>query len=257
MSKNSKKVNRKIDPETGVLYPVFLTDETRLHVQDGNRKLGKGIYTINLLPGSGNLTLKDGTVLTNVTGSCGGCCDACQNDCYAINGAKYHHNSVIPSTADNTLLARFALDSYFQLLEMFIKFNFVACIRMHSSGEFLSYEYFKRFVEFSKKHPDIKFYTYTKRFNYIERYIEIDGGSVEDLDGTNNFTLNVSIWHKNYSNPYGLPEFIYDDGTEPELKNIPHCPAVDENGNETGITCSACRSCPNAKHGTRRAVYAH
>ena len=38
-----------------------------------------------------------------------------------------------------------------------------------------------------------------------------------------------------------MPEFIYDDGTEPDVAKLPHCPAVDRNGYETGITCSKCK----------------
>lgn len=36
----------------GVKFFSILDDNTRLHVQDGNKKLGKGIATVNLMPGS-------------------------------------------------------------------------------------------------------------------------------------------------------------------------------------------------------------
>jgi hypothetical protein len=127
----------------------------------------------------------------------------------------------------------------------------VAAIRVHSSGEFLNYDYFCDWMDLARQNPEIKFYCYTKRFNFIERYLE----SGNEIPG--NFTVNVSIWKNNYSNPYKLPEFIYDDGSDPELEKIQHCPASDKNGNKTGVTCAACKMCITAKPGQRIAVYAH
>ena len=44
-----------------IKYERYLTGDTHVHIQDGNRKLGKGIYSINLLAGDKPLTKKDGT----------------------------------------------------------------------------------------------------------------------------------------------------------------------------------------------------
>ena len=234
-----------------VKYYLTIDDNTRATIVNGNSKLGRGIYAVNLLPGGTPLTLKDGTQLTNVIGSCAGCSKDCEKECYAVSDAKRYHNTVIKSQGNNTLLARFDRPRFFADIQRFIDYNMIAAIRIHSSGEFLSYEYFIDWIELIKKNPDIKFYCYTKRFNFIERYIK-NGGTIPD-----NFTINVSIWKKNYSNPYKLPEFIYDDGTEPELENVLHCPAVDKDGRKTGVTCAACRLCINAKEGQKIAVHAH
>ena len=237
--------------QENVKYHLTIDDETRVKIVNGNSKLGRGIYAVNLLPGSTPLTLKDGTQLTNVAGSCSGCSQKCELACYAINDAKRYHNTVIKSQGGNTLLARFDRPRFFADVQRFIDYNMVAAIRIHSSGEFLNYKYFTDWIELIKKNPDIKFYCYTKRFNYIERYLDA-GGVIPE-----NFSINVSIWKKNYSNPYNLPEFIYDDGTEPELEKLQHCPAVDKNGHKTGMTCAACRLCINTTPGQKIAVYAH
>lgn len=234
-----------------VKYYLTLDENTTVRVQNGNDKLGKGIYTVNLLPGDTPLTLKNGTQLTNVSGSCAGCCSGCKMACYAVNDAKRYNNTVIPSQGGNTLLARFDRPRFFEDVQRFLDYNMVAAMRIHSSGEFLNYDYFLKWIEIAKNNPTVKFYCYTKRFNYIEKYFEA-GNVFPD-----NFAVNVSIWKGNYDNPYKLPEFIYDDGTEPELKNVLHCPATDENGNKTGVTCASCRLCINAKPGQKIAVYAH
>ena len=237
--------------QESVKYFLTIDDETRVKIVNGNSKLGRGIYAVNLLPGDTPLTLKDGTQLTNVAGSCAGCCSGCKSACYAVNDAKRYHNTVIKSQGNNTLLARFDRPRFFADLQRFVDYNMVAAMRIHSSGEFLSYGYFTDWIEFVKLNPEIKFYCYTKRFNFIERFLE-SGGVIPK-----NLAINVSIWKKNYDNPYNLQEFIYDDGTEPELKDIPHCPAVDEKGRKTGMTCAACKLCINAKPGQKIAVYAH
>ena len=237
--------------QENVKYHLTIDDDTRVKIVNGNSKLGRGIYAVNLLPGDTPLTLKDGTQLTNVAGSCAGACSACKADCYAVNDAKRYHNTVIKSQGGNTLLARFDRERFFADVQRFIDYNMIAAIRIHSSGEFLSYAYFTDWIELIKRNPAIKFYCYTKRFNFIERYLDA-GGVIPE-----NFSINVSIWKKNYDNPHNLPEFIYDDGTEPELKDVVHCPAVDEKGRKTGMTCAACKLCISAKPGQKIAVYAH
>lgn len=234
-----------------VKYFLTIDDNTRVNIANGNSKLGRGIYAVNLLPGGLPLTLKDGTQLTNVIGSCAGCSKDCEHNCYAINDAKRFHNTVIKSQGANTLLARFDRERFFADVQRFVDYNMIAAIRIHSSGEFLSYEYFLDWIAFAARNPEIKFYCYTKRFNFIERYLK----NGDTFPG--NFVVNVSIWKGNYKNPYGLPEFIYDDGTDPELESVFHCPAVDKDGRKTGVTCAACKLCINAKNGERIAVYAH
>ena len=80
-----------------VKFESYLTPDTHVHIQDGNRKVGKGIYTINLLAGDEPLTKLDGTQLTNISGTCGGCCEHCKGDCYAIRTQVFRNNN-IPSS---------------------------------------------------------------------------------------------------------------------------------------------------------------
>ena len=75
--------------QENVKYHLTIDDETRVKIVNGNSKLGRGIYAVNLLPGDTPLTLKDGTQLTNVAGSCAGACSACKADCYAVSDANY------------------------------------------------------------------------------------------------------------------------------------------------------------------------
>lgn len=233
-----------------IKFERYLTGETHVHIQDGNRKLGKGIYTINLLAGDEPLTKKDGTQLTNISGTCGGCCDKCKDNCYAIKTQLFRNNN-IPSWADNTILATQEPDTFFKEIQQFLDRSMVAAVRFHSFGEIPSFKYLLYMVKLAKENPNVSFYTYTKRFEWVEDYLDAY------KEFPSNLVVNMSIWHKNYNNPYNLPEFIYDDGSEEDVSKLPHCPAVDRNGHETGVTCSKCKRCLKAKNGSKIAVYAH
>ena len=251
LKKTIKKITNKVTEISKALYERYFSEDTHLKVHSGNRKTGKGIFIVNLLPGCKPIQKKDGTLLTNVSGTCTGCCSDCEKDCYAIRYVKLHHNTCVIPYADNTLLARYDLDTFFNELQQFIDRNIVAAIRYHSAGEIPSYEYLLKMVGIAIDNPNILFYAYTKRYSWVERY-EKENGELP-----NNLTILVSIWKNNYDNPCSFPEFILDDGTDPELKEIIHCPAVDEKGHETGETCSHCKMCLKAKKGDKICVYKH
>ena len=228
----------------------YYNGDTHVSVSNGNSKVGKGIYCVNTLAGDTPLTKKDGTQLTNIAGTCGGCCKDCKPDCYAIKAqVRYSSISNLKTWNDNTILAKEDPDKFFEELSSYLDKEMVSAVRYHAMGEIPSKKYLKCMLETARKYPHIQFYTYTKRFKWVEKIC------AEDMP--DNLVINMSIWHKNYDNPLQFPEFIYDDGTEKELKDVVHCPAVDRNGHETGITCAQCRRCIYAKKGQRTAVYAH
>ena len=57
----------------------FNLETCKLHISKGNSKLGEGVFNISLLPSDTPLSKKDGTKLTNIAGTCGGCCDNCKH----------------------------------------------------------------------------------------------------------------------------------------------------------------------------------
>lgn len=230
---------------------VFINEETHAHIVDGNKKVGKGIYCINLLSGDEPLTLKNGFQLTNISGTCEGCCEHCKKDCYAIRNQKFRSTEEnLISWSENTLLAKQFPDQFFIDIQTFLDRSLVCAIRFHSFGEIPSFEYLLKMIEIANNNPFVRFYTYTKRYEWLEQVLK-------EQELPQNLVINVSIWHNNYSNPYNLPEFIYDDHTDPSLENIPHCPAVDKNGHETGVTCAMCKRCIFATKGQKTAVYEH
>lgn len=230
-------------------YEINFNGTTNVSISPSNSKLGN-IPNISLLPGSDPLTLKNGTLLTDIQGTCIGCDKDCSDSCYAKSFCKLHHNACVPAYGNNTLLARHELQRYFDGIQHYLDDNIVGVFRYHVAGEIPSYEYLCQMCILAKNNPFTRFYCYTKRFSWIEQY------SIENTI-PNNMIFLVSIWNGNYSNPLNFPEFIYDDLSDESLKNIPHCPAFDKDGNKTGMTCAKCKQCFSSKNGSKIAVYAH
>ena len=221
--------------------------ERHIHVSKGNIKVGKTL-NYSLLPGSKPLKLKNGTVLTKCHGTCAGCSKGCESSCYAIKYLIRYHNTCIPAYEDNTILARKEPDQFFgELMDVLARSTY-KMVRPHVAGEFFNKDYMYRTLKMAQEMPEKEFYFYTKRFSWLEELRD---------EIPKNAHPNVSIWHKNYENPFGFAEFIYDDGTESDVAALPHCPAVDSRGKETGVTCDKCCLCIRAEKGSRVAVYAH
>ena len=242
-----------------------ITENTPMSASLFNNKVGF-IIGINTLSGESPYIKKDGTVLTTVKGTCGGCCECCEGECYARNYTLFRHATCIPSYIKNTILMRNHLQSWVDQIATFCKkkVNYrnkktgkgYKYVRYDESGEFESLMQMIGVEDVAIRVPEFRYYFYSKRFKWMET-IEESGGF------SDNVSAIASIWYdkegkRNYDNPYNFPEFIYDDGSIPELDNIFHCPAVFIDGTANkAITCEECGRCPNAKKGVKIAVYAH
>ena len=268
-------------------------EKASLHISKGNSKIGKEIYSFSTLPGNAEhmLYLKDGTLLTDVPGTCSRFCEGCAKDgaCYAWRDAKLHHNATIPAWAENTILLRSGrlwdeLETYLTLkngkAEKYLDevhrcgldpdlalsnaraLAVIKIFRIHVSGELESASQLRRWNLLALAHPEIQFGIYTKNFDALAEFL--DAGS----DFAPNLVVNVSEWHgvaKPFLEKYAwakLNVFVYDDHTEESVERLPHCPAVDAKGHHakrpdgTPIQCSQCLRCYR-KTGQRTAVHAH
>lgn len=236
-------------------YNIKIGPDTKTHIVAGNIKTG-AIAQYNTLPGNKPLTLNDGTVLTDIVGTCGCMCEGC----YAVNSAKRYCNTVIPSQAENTLLLRERPQQVFDDIKAYVKAHKTKVFRYHASGEIESYMQLIRMARTAEECPETIFYFYTKRFDYVEQYIN-DHEKFPD-----NLICNLSEWNGNldkYGDKFaGINRFVYDDGSDPTLKSLPHCPSVVKKpGAKKGtlshkVTCLDCGRCFH-NHGKRIAVYNH
>ena len=236
-----------------VLYNINYDEAMTISLVKGNSKLGKKVFAFNLMPGNRPIATKDKGELTNVWGTCGGCCDGCEGNCYAVRDARLHHNSVIPSVGKNTVIMRHDMDKGFKQLKEALVANKAKVLRLHSSGEIMNYNYLLHMVKLAVEMPNVQFYFYTKRFSFMQKYLKECGELPENL------VCNISEWKGNTKGYQfdGLNKFVYDDHTDPEMENLFHCPAVDKKGHKTGVTCEECKRCFSGNKGLITAVYDH
>jgi len=265
---------------------VINKKEAKLHLSQGNSKIGKTIWNFSTLPGNKDhmLVLKNSVLLTNVEGTCTHLCDGCFGACYAVNSAKLHSNAVIPAWGENTVLLREQPERLFKEIKDFIQTKNskyyksqdrkdlkVAWFRINVSGEITSYEELLRWNTLAESCPEVHFGLYTKNLEALGKLLDEKGGSAT------NFCINVSQWHHcadTFLSKYKgkINVFEYDDSnhypenlSEEDLKRlngVTHCPAVtktgkhakDANGND--ITCDHCLRC-YTKTGRTTAVYDH
>lgn len=219
-------------------------------ISTGNEKTG--IMSFNLLAGNENhayngaIPGKAPEELKTVHGSCN--CDC--PGCYAKKMTRY--TACMIHYAENTLFAVTDPAGLVKSIENQLYANpFTAprVFRLHDSGDFITWEYFTEIMGMIKRHPETRYGAYTKRTEFVERY------GLENLP--ENLSLQCSPW-EGVCEPIGdLPQFIYDDGTNPEYAKLPHCPAVNKDGKRTGVQCINCLHCYTSKRGDKWAVYAH
>lgn len=200
------------------LYKLTLEGAT-LHLSKGNRKIGRGIWSFSTIPGNADHmpTLKDGTLLTDVPGTCSKYCDGCAKDgaCYAWRDLKLHRNVTVKAWGENTLLLRSGriwddIGTFLTLkngkAERFLKaahgsqmdpgealatarkLAAVKIFRIHVSGELENVGQLRRWNLLALAHPEVQFGTYTKNFDALGEFL--DSGT----DFADNFVVNVSQW---------------------------------------------------------------
>lgn len=232
----------------------------RLHVSEGNAKTGY-IPSVSTMPGAGYLSIKStGATVCDIPGTCAGCCKQCEGECYAVRTVKQYRTAA-RSWAENTALIRRDPAEFARQLDAYVKQHQPRYMRVHVGGEFMpgkdGMNEFAAWCAVARRNPGTVFYGYTKRAALLMR--AQDAGIMPD-----NLVILLSVWHDTNADARNhAPRFAYDDGTDPAISELPHCPAVDKHGHRTTdgqgqpITCIRCRRCINAKPGDAIAVYAH
>lgn len=246
--------NTEVYKQYGCAYPHEVCSD-HIIIGRGNSKLGKDVWHFDMLSGDGIHTLKNGVVLTNVKGTCSGCCSGCKGCCYAIRDEKQYVNALKIRVANTHIMYTDMARGFAEIHDFIMKRENnkrikvkVRKFRIHESGEFFSLEYMRAWFDFAEAHPFVQFYCYTKRFDWLETVYKERGFRLHE-----NLSVNVSIWHNNYSNPYHFSEYIYDDSnlTGDEPIKAYHC---DCSG---GTTCGSCNRCVFAKQGCKTACLSH
>ena len=266
------------------------TYRPKLHVSlNGNTKIGTEIASFSTLPGDADhlVTLKNGTVINQIPGTCSSNCKYCFQNCYAVNALKRYATSCLRAWSENTLLLRSG--RLFEELDKFLNRKNVLYLktkdqemarikvfRINVSGEITSGEELAGWNDLAKKHPETTFAVYTKNYAALEEFLAAHENTAD------NFVINVSQWHGSadgflaaHPGKFNVFEYIdinredcvASEGLKEHMRELSSnksrmCPAVTETGKHakradgTPITCDSCGKCYR-KTGKTTGVWAH
>lgn len=212
-----------------------------LNVSEGNSKTGNAI----------NFNLP-------IEYTCNHCCECYKNKvCYAENGcysfsdnqAKYSENlRFFNSNSD---------EKFIQALQLAIDEIGYSLFRYFTCGDIPNSRFFRIMVKLAILNPEIKFWSYTKKYNIVNSWIDENGKLPENLTIVFSHWLNNDGTYFPMDNKYNLPvsEFI-PFGKEHLKETVTHiCPCSDPTKKATCETCDY--PCYNLKSGESMALLEH
>ena len=126
-------------------------------------------------------------------------CDApCKKECYCNRGhlliANKHH-------VKRYEMYKASPDLFFNKIDVELQTSNFSFFRWHSSGDIVDERYFLGMVETAKKHSEIKFLAFTKKYEIVNNFLD-KGGILPK-----NFNVVYSAWGAGWSvpNPHNLP----------------------------------------------------
>lgn len=165
-------------------------DDVKMCISRGNRKIGR-VMNVSLPP-----------VL-----SCGNCKE-CMHYCYDIKACLQYPQTVIDARMRNYVIMCGNRRRYFDEIDAAISRRRTnKMFRWHVAGDIVDLDYFAEMVEMARRHPDFIFWTYTKMYHVVNRYVAENGGC-RFIAIPSNFTVMFSEWDgMALDNPYGFPTF--------------------------------------------------
>jgi hypothetical protein len=203
------------------------------------------------------LATKSGEIsISNHNSKTGSCCNnlafptcTCREDapckasgCYCMKGRQAMCN-VVAAYVRNLMIYNNNHDDFWEQVKFKIKHNPLPLFRWFDAGDILDYEFFCGMVELAKAFPNIRFMSFTKKYEIVNEWLATNG------DLPNNLNIIFSAWHIGWkvNNPFDMPVAYVDfkDQTlNPQFpKGITGCP----NQSDKTITCSMCQKCWNKK----------
>ena len=203
------------------------------------------------------LATKSGEIsISNHNSKTGSCCNnlafptcTCREDapckasgCYCMKGTQAMCK-VVAAYVRNLMIYNNDHDDFWEQVKFKIKHNPLPLFRFFDAGDILDYEFFCGMVELAKEFPNIRFMSFTKKYDIVNEWLTTNG------DLPNNLNIIFSAWHIGWkvNNPFDMP-IAYVDFKDQTLnpqfpKGITGCP----NQSDKTITCSMCQKCWNKK----------
>lgn len=158
--------------------------------------------------------------------------------CYCMKG-RQTMSKVVAAYTRNLRLYNTDQKDFWEQVRFKVKHRPFPLFRFFDCGDIADYDFFLGMIDLAKEFPDIKFMSFTKKYEIVNKWIDENGDLPENLN------VVFSAWHIGWKviNPHNLPVAYVDfkDKTlNPEFpEGITNCP----NEKDKTITCSICRKC--------------
>jgi len=228
-----------VDAANNVDTENFDENKTVLSIAGGNSKLGDEIWSFNTLP-----------VVT-----CPHASTACMDSCYAMKFLRLRKNVREMYYRNYELSKR---DDFEDIVIGNIMSKDVSIVRLHTSGDFYSFEYAQKWLNISKVCSGVKFYTYTRSWVDPEM-LHVFKAMARRKDWSLWFSTDNEMGKPPVVSGIRTAFMMRDDEDLPQFKGtdlifrvkrntvlksvdgIPVC--VNERGLPKTKTCSTCRIC--------------
>ncbi|MBW2970819.1 hypothetical protein KY320_01515 [Candidatus Woesearchaeota archaeon] len=183
-------------------------------LKNGNSKLGEAIYNFNL-PRS----------------TCSCRTELCSKYCYAKKG-HFRYENVVKCFGNNLVESK--QDDFVKRMNAQIIYLDCKYVRLHSSGDFYSQEYYEKWNQIAKANPDVKFLAFTRNI------------TIDFSDRCENFIIYQSTdkTTKKTNPTLSLTANIFDEGEHPN-KHMHHVKETDSYVCDS--KCYKCKFCWNSK----------
>lgn len=236
---NTENSNEALEFRTRIM-PEALSVQTA-HVSPRNAKMGN-IPSFSTLPGAGYMVMGDGRAVIDVPGTCGGACAECMRTCYACDTVRRYTHTAAAYGRNTRIVRAGEWGKLERMVPALIDINDRPLFRWHVAGELETAEQAACYCRIMAARPAVMFGIYTRRPELLAAAFEAEGRPA-------NICISISLYNRlpteaetEQAKAIGARFFVTDAGA-PELAGLPHCPAVDERGHSTGITCDKCRIC--------------
>lgn len=240
-----KKEYTMLKGENGLNYINCFAVDGRIHVtKKGNSKTGSKVGCYNF----------------PVEQSCNHKCECYKSKaCYACGGFYQMPDNIYGYAENLAFFLKSDNETFCNVFCEELKKNGNKKFRYFTIGDILNARFFECMIENARRMPDVKFWSYTKKYNIVNNWVNVHG--------IENFPKNLKIIFSHWmnedgtyfpmDNPHNFPtsEFI-PLGKEELAKNVTHiCPCSNP---DVLATCDICdKPCYELNFGESMALLEH
>ena len=158
--------------------------------------------------------------------------------CYCMKG-RQTMSKVVAAYTRNLRLYNTDQEDFWEQVRFKVKHRPFPLFRFFDCGDIADYDFFLGMIDLAKEFPDIKFMSFTKKYEIVNKWIDENGDLPENLN------VVFSAWHIGWKviNPHNLPVAYVDFKDKTLNPEFPEGSTSCPNEKDKTITCSICRKC--------------